>query len=332
VPVVIPDLVLIVGLFFAVVGYLAARGLLATWTHSIGFILQWLAVHARIPIPTGIRTFHVDLGGPFRAVDAWAVSALQAWCDGAEIQMGYCLHGLRKVALYTAQAIDFLARETTQTFDWIEHVRLPKWARWVGAAALPAALIGKMIAQAIAHLRPVIHTTTKVIEHELPRTAVRVLRRAAPIVVPGAIALPRIRAEIFGLTKRNLRLHRRLHRVEALFGVTAMAAAMANVFGLPNWRCLTRGNVGRTARALCGLSPRLLDDLLGVLADVWILENVCSLLPLLETAASDIGAPLVEALTVVGSGLCKGNAAPGALRGPSARLPSPVTSGDLVLV
>jgi hypothetical protein len=124
----------------------------------------------------------------------------------------------------------------------------------------------------------------------------------------------------FGRTVAQLR--KRIGLLEAGAGATAVAITMANVLGIPNWRCLTRGPLGRTARSLCGIPSSLLNDLLGLVADFFILENVCVMLPWLETAASEIGTPLVEVLTVVGAGLCGGVEAPAALRGPMPSVPA----------
>jgi hypothetical protein len=99
-----------------------------------------------------------------------------------------------------------------------------------------------------------------------------------------------------------------------------MAVAMANVLGV-SAKCLRKGPIGKVSRSLCGIPTHLLDDLLGILADIWIVENVCVLLPFLETAASKIGTPLVEALTVAGAGICPGHSAPKPLLGPKATVP-----------
>src|SRR4051794_39264709 len=99
-------------LFAAFVGYITARGMLATWTHSIGWLLQWLSVHARVRLRIPhIRTFHIDFGRPFRSANAAVLEALQTWATGAEIEMGYALHGLAQIWDWTVQATEELARE-----------------------------------------------------------------------------------------------------------------------------------------------------------------------------------------------------------------------------
>ena len=78
--------------------------------------------------------------------------------------------------------------------------------------------------------------------------------------LPGTIALdhPATLPVPFGRTVKQLR--RRLGKVEALLGVTGLAIALAHVFRLNgNWRCLTRGNIGRFMRGLCRAPNWLLD-------------------------------------------------------------------------
>lgn len=106
------------------------------------------------------------------------------------------------------------------------------------------------------------------------------------------------------------------HPVGAAAGVFAGAVAVAlSRLGFGWLRC---SNMKRLGPAFCGIPSGLLEDLLGLLADYFIITNICELLPLLETVASDIGTPLVEALTAVGAGICAaGSSAPATLTGPS---------------
>lgn len=277
-PVVIPELALIVGLFFAVVGYLVARGLLSTYTHTIGYFLHAVASALVFSVPLTFGHRKIDLGGPVRALDHGIVTAMQNWCDGAEIQMGYCLHGLEKVARFMSQAIDTLSRETSDTFDWLADVHIPKWAKYALGAAFPFAYLSKLIAgqiaKALPHLRTEIHTIT----HDVPRVTVKVLRQS----VAGTLTIPKwvlhIPRELRGVETQAGRLSKRIGRVEALLGVTALSLAMANVLGVSG-RCLRSGNIGRTARRLCGLDAALLEGLLGGLL---VLEGGFSIVALAE--------------------------------------------------
>ena len=326
-PEVIPELAYIVGLFFAVVGYIAARGLLATWTHSLGYLLQWLANHARIPLPGFLHIgHHIDLGGPFRDVDSFVVAALQNWCAGAEIEMGYCLHGMRKVALYTAQMVDWLARETDASLDWLGRIHVPRLVKYATPALLLPLLLPKLIRAILPHVRTVVYRPVRVIYRTLPAQTVTIVKKAAAVAIPGAVALPGLEREVKGLGRWAWRANRRLLRVEGLFGAAAMAAAMANVLGLPNWRCLTRGNIGKVARRLCGLGPQALEDLLGLLVDVLIIEDICQVVTLLEDGLVAVQGTIDSIVGVVGGSLCHGDYKAPATVGPFV-LSLPAVSG-----
>lgn len=125
----------------------------------------------------------------------------------------------------------------------------------------------------------------------------------------------------YGRTIKSIR--RRLSRIEkySLGGLAAGALAIGLArIGLGWARC---NNVGRMGRALCRTPGNLLNDLLGILADIWVLENICVLIGPLESSAQTIGTPMVAALTAVGAGLCAGNiGAPAALSGPAVTVPS----------
>lgn len=295
-PVVIPELVYVVALFFAVCGYLVARGLLAGWTHSIGYVLQWLGRELRFSIPVPLKTIHVDLGGPFRAADAAVFTAIQNWATGAEIEIGYCLHGLARVAQLMSEAIDILGRETASTFDWFLHIKLRQLLKLVSLPVLLPLLIPKLIAAVLPHIKSGTVRIYHVVTHEVTHTATRVVVKTAAVAIPGAHSIPGLRKEVTGLTRRMARINTRLRRVEGLFAAGVLAAAIANVLGVAT-KCLRSGNIGRTARRICGMDTSLLNlllqDGLAILGAVSVVEF-----------AKDLQAIENEAIAVLG-GLIK---------------------------
>ncbi len=106
------------------------------------------------------------------------------------------------------------------------------------------------------------------------------------------------------------RLWDRVRALEAGVGAGAIAAAIAAALaalGLDWFRC---NNATKTlARGCTGLWGDI-EGLLGLFADTILLTNICTLLPLLETAVSEVADPLVIALTDVGAGLCSGGIGP----------------------
>jgi hypothetical protein len=157
VPVVIPELVAVVGLFFAVVGYIVARGLLATWTHSLGFVLQWMGTHLANPHPASAHSRHtrryrqaVQGSGSRDSHGATNVGGRRG------NRNGFFLHGAGRLATLTAQAIDHLAGETADTFEWLVHRHIPRWVKLAIEAAFPLVWLHKIIAHAIAHAIPAV--------------------------------------------------------------------------------------------------------------------------------------------------------------------------------
>lgn len=320
----IPDLAAVIGLFFLVVGYCVARGLLASWQNSIGYLLQWMAANLRIRIPTGFSHVTIDLGGPFRSADAWVVGSLQTYCEGAEIAIARLFHGLQSLVVAQAEAFEWVARETSQAFDWLLNLHLPKISRQFVTAAGLGALIARAVSQAVAHLRPEIHKTVQVIDHTVERTVPRVVHAigSGAVELPGwVIHLPR---SIHNVVEQLGRVEHRLRKLEIAVGATAFAATLANAWGIPLRCAKSGGPMGRLARSLCGLPGHFLTDLFGLLADFFVLENICTVLPWVEDAGSAIGAPLIATLTEVGAGLCDVNhAAPGRMSVPALYLSQP---------
>lgn len=311
----IPELGLGLILFAFVVSYGAGRGLLVMWQRTFGWMLLGIAGFLNWSVKVLGHSIGFDFGHVFRAANNGVVDALEAWIATSEEGMARTLRAMRAVALAGVRASEWLAKETAQTFDWLTTVHLPRWAR---AALLPLLwpfLLARLLKYVPHIARTVIVKPVKVIERTLPGKVVTIIRRAGAVAIPGALGIPLVWREIHGLTKRNLAIVRRLRRLEALLGVTGLAIAMANVLGLgANWRCLTRGNIGRTARKLCGLPSHVLDDLLGLLVDVVLVADICQVITLLTEGLSIIQGPIDTLVTVAEGALCHGdyNAPPAA--------------------
>jgi hypothetical protein len=78
--------------------------------------------------------------------------------------------------------------------------------------------------------------------------------------------------------------HKRLHRLELLLGVAGFAGILASVMGVTANCLKPTGPIGKTARRLCGLPTRALEDLLAVLVDLYALEHICDLITLMNEA------------------------------------------------
>lgn len=308
--------------FSAFCALLVATGLLTAWGHTFGFVLQWMADNMRFRIPVPFHAIHVDFGGPFRKLDGIVYTALQTWRDGAEIEFSWSLHKMAQTYEWTAEAIDALTRETAETFDRLWHVGLPKWAKWAALAAFPPLLLSKLIAQAVAHLRPEIVKTIKYVDHAVPQTINQYFKLAADAIPypPWIIKLPKR----VGNLERDVRtLRKALSNPKALIGAVAGAAIMANSLGLGNnWRCVTRGNIGRAARHFCGLDKWIVDLFLLGSIEAFAVTDLCEFSNLLMKQAELIRPVLMKLVDVEDALIgCGGTTKPMLFKLPAATLP-----------
>lgn len=285
------------------VGWVCAIGLLWIWRNTIGLALLHLADALNIQIKAfGHVLFGFDFGGPIRDANTLVENFLSDWAIGADLMIGKTWHAMGLVFSVTAHEIAALAGDTLNLGHWIVHTAIPGA---VGAAvgdlrgavqiakgaysgvAGTLATFKRQFWSEVHGLGASVHwlrSTVGTIERDLlrlDREAKTLTRHAGhavvtDAVVPGVAGLPIPIGRTIADLKRLARKH------EGLFGASVMAGVMANVLGLSSWRCLTRGNIGRVSRALCGLSTNALNDLLGLLVDLLVLQNICEVITLME--------------------------------------------------
>lgn len=293
----------VAAILLELLGYCIALGLLWTWRNTIGLALLHLADSLNIQVKVyGHTIFGFDFGGPIRSANSLVEQFLSDWAVGADIVVGRLWHTLGLVFSVTGYEIARLAHDTFALGLHIVHRAIPdaigaavgdvrgaiKLAKGAYGGLLSAFLTVKHQFFAEVHgigssLRSAWHAITWT-EHELLRWEKQVthaLRHAGHAVITDTVGKAVHDLPVpWGRTLRDLKRLARKH--EGLFAASVMAGVMANVLGLPNWRCLTRGNIGRVSRALCGLSTHALNDLLGLLVDLLVLENICEAITLME--------------------------------------------------
>lgn len=233
------------------------------------------------------------------AVTHAAVAPLAEAASNADPQLAGFLHALSAVASNVWQEIAGLA-----------------------AAALTEAQLGRAGAVADAARRPSPRSTGA---QAVADARIAGLTRALPVIgaslapAPGLDALHArvndLQAQLDANAAEQERARRANPATEAAATFAAGAAAIgAGWLQCRNWKKLGRGG--------CGMPSNWLDDLLALLTDFLVLENICTVLPWLETAASDIGVPLVEALAAVANaGVCHGAERSTPLHVPALHLP-----------
>jgi hypothetical protein len=317
---------LAIGLSFLLV-FLVLRGLLSGWQNTFGALLEALAGALRFHISIHGIGKTIDLGGPIRALDNGIQHGISAAAATSEQQAGRFFHAAAVLQRWIVGEVVGLAFDTLALAHWLTAVAIPRYAGAAVKLAFPEVWLYRKIASVVAGelvhvvklIKAAAHTTEVTVVNKVYAPVIKRVTTVERIAVGTAGALAgtiggTITGDVSGLWRRVAELWRartivnkRLHRVETLFGVTAMAAAMANVLGLPNWRCLTRGNIGRASRALCGLGAAAFEDLLGLLVDVLIVEDICKVITLLEGGLSIIQGPLNKWVTVVDGALCHGD-------------------------
>lgn len=311
-------------------GWIFCRGALYGWKHTLGWLFQNLANHL---------DFHVfghrfGAGSILRDLDNAIIHRLGAWANGSEHAMGYCFHAAAWVIEWATYETAKLAQNTFHFGEWLLTKWLPHYAKYAVYSALPPVLIGKWIYDAIrkdhAKILRWIEATIPIGIGSITLPRLRSLERELEELrkwlskhkgmagllgaVGGGLALPVL--ELFPAIRdiqRWVRLHaKRLHRLEALLGAAGFAVAMANALGLPNWRCITRGNLGRVSRALCGLDKVLLDAFLLDGLTILAATDLCDLSFAITEVAEAFQPILYEFVDVeqvlVG---CHGNTSPG---------------------
>lgn len=300
---VIPEAVLLIGCFFLLVTAMFLRGALAGYSYSFGSIFRWMHDHLRLPLP-GFLGGHLDVGAPFGTIDKAIVGAFQTGINDTEKYLALCWHAAEKLVRLTAESIDWLARETSETFDWLIHTHLGKWAATFVTKGGFEGIVYKYIFDQLRRLwTPVSHAIAVAVE-DTWKLRGKILHWAAAIDLLGPLAIPRVMREFQNLIHWRLHVEKRLSKLERVAGATAIAVAISNAWGIPLRCAKSGGPIARLARSMCGLPAHFLNDVFGLLADFFVLENICAVLPWVEDAGSAIGAPLIENLTDLGAGLC----------------------------
>ena len=260
----IPVLAYVTVGLLALLAWAVLRGLRSTWLYTFGYILDQLA---GIPIPIPFHTLHPF--GFLERVNREVLNALEAGASRSEHAVGYLFHGAAVIQGWIAKELFHLAADVWGWATWLQRSHLPIWVKAVIYAAVPP-LVLPLIARALSGVHPT-HLTRVIAQRiGLTRSQVKALIAAA-LAGAGAIALPlpHVLPRLKRLEREALHEGKRLRRLERLLGATGAALLVARALGLGSIRCLRDGNIGRAARAFCGLDQAIVD---GLLAGLVVLE------------------------------------------------------------
>jgi hypothetical protein len=284
-------------------------GLLWTYKHTFGALIEFLVKHTTIHTPIG----SFSLLFPLDAANNFVIAAMGQAALGLEIAGGRFFHALGVIFGWMVNLFLYTATTMEGAFSWFKHVHIPRYAKWAIRAAFPLAWLTKLIAQQIAkalpkvgHIAKYVVTKSVAVVEKIPRALERRLTRAEKKIAAALAAIAALGGAVIhpghiltlpktwrALTRRLARLERRMHRAEGWLAAGTLAVVMAQVLGVTA-RCLRSGNVGKTARRLCGLDSSLLDFLL---ADLLAIAGIVSVVEFAE-ALQEVEA---EAVSIMGA-------------------------------
>jgi hypothetical protein len=290
-----------------------------THTQSTGFLGWFASIVGNIPLIGGLTADQI------LKLDSWILNAFGKHFQAIESRGVNWLGAQAVLAKRTAGASLFFPSYLWASLSWLLSKAIP---HRIKAQTKP---IANQAARADANAQIALRNTSGLVkEKPATNTQVRVTRiervamphaqewswihehwrgleKAIADVGAPPLTLPRPLAKAlpwpFGVTPKQL--FRRFRRVEALLGVTGLAAVMAGVLRIPSAKCLSQGPIGKVARALCGLSSSALEDLLGLLVDALILTDICAVIEALNAGVSLISPLIEDFVSGVDAVLCK---------------------------
>jgi hypothetical protein len=301
---------------FAMLAWVVGWGLLIAWSNTFGMMLEGLANALRI----NAWRIHIDPAAKLRDIDHAVVGVLQGYIAASDHAIGFWFHQSARLQGWITDETVRLAQDTLHLGQWLVHSYVPAaihdathlLSRAVHATTTTITRVERVIvhtpavAKAAAHAAVAPLYRTVAIPHlgELQwihrhwKALTRAAAAAGSIALTPGLAIPRIWHGIDEIGKVHVTVNRRLLRVEALLGATAMAAAMANVLGLRSARCLRSGPLGRLARLFCGLDNWLVDLLVLGSVEAFIASDLCGFSDLLVKQAEAIRPALLELVDV----------------------------------
>lgn len=265
---------------FALLTWLVSWGLLIGWNNTFGPMLEGLANALKIDV----WRVHVDPAGKLREIDHAVRGALQASVSTSDMAMGFWFHQTARLQGWVADETWKLARDTFNFGEWAVKTYGPLLVTTATTVLFPWPKLYRVIDHEIEKLLP---KAGKVAGKagDIKDAALRRLLR--PINIRQALQGAEI-AGLFaalgalagGLTwgghagslphglgipkewwKWRSRVNTRLTKLEGIAAAGVLSVLMANVLGVTG-KCLRSGNIGKTARRLCGFDSSLLDLLL----------------------------------------------------------------------
>ena len=235
-------------------------------------------------------------------------------------QLATFFHGMQTLSAGVLSASGAFAGDVADAFERLE-AEVGLTVGKATKAARGAVATAEADARSALHIANVARSDLSKAESKID-AKIKSLTHAVAVTLPQDIGLIRagesvITKDVAALRERTIALEDgaiktwdwiKAHPVGVAAG--AFAAAIAAVIGAFNFgaiKCSALGNM--FSKRGCGMWGAL-DDLLGLLTDIAIIKEICSILPTFDSFISDLAVPAVGALTVAGAGVCSGSIGP----------------------
>ena len=282
----------------------------------LGEIVGW--------VPGVGHVFESTVTAPFK----WLDSELGKVANGLDYRMAVCIHRIAHVmvtafedTVHISKTLALLVEKTDPIYWAVKSILSSKvHAATVGDinTAWRTATHAEQVAQdalrkadlALEKARAHPTATIEKIVHGATATVPQVIVRPIPAGLEHDIASLRERTRAIEDSLENAftQIKGLTGRVVSTVALTAVAASLLRL-GLGWLKC---NNVGKVGKALCGAPLHRIEELLGLLVDVFVITDICKVVELLDTAAAAILGPIGGLAGTVGAALCHGeyNAAP----------------------
>lgn len=228
------------------------------WWHALSTEAEWIGREIENTAGVVAAIASIVQGAPNGRAQAWIRAAIHL-----------ALRGVTWLAHEALRGVKALEKQ-------IEHAEQGIIARAIHFAISP--ILGRL----------------GVVEKWIGSTGGTIAGEINSVIEPDIAAL---KQRATAIENQAIRVYQDAAGVWHVVNTDAMAAAVAvalTALGLGGLNCGTLGSA--LGSRGCGLWSGL-DDLLGLIIDALILTDICEVLPLLESAASDIAVPAVSLLT-----------------------------------
>jgi hypothetical protein len=267
---------------------------------------------------------------PINAIEAKLTSYLDDAVNTLEGQIGVEWHRFARLVDHIGTTIWHLARVAWKHSQLISILT----GLWPLYKALRAAIV--ITAKLVHASKHLLHDLGKRLHGAETFVTKVVYPKVKAVAAPVADVFPRelgrLRAGERALEREVGKLGKLEKRLAALLALGVFAKLVTRALTRLGLGWLHCNSVKQLGRGVCRMPTRLLDDILGLIADFFFFETICQALPFMAEAFSTVASPAIEVLSTRGLKACSAPsqwAAP--LHPPAPIAPTVYFTGTLIL-